>query len=88
MLLPLLLLAAMPATISDEAKVPPYTLPDPLVCADGRKVTDAKTWNEIRRPEVFRLVEENMFGRTPDTSKLQADAVVEVREQSKDAFGG
>ncbi len=33
MLLPLLLLAAMPATISDEAKVPPYTLPDPLVCA-------------------------------------------------------
>jgi hypothetical protein len=88
MLLPLLLLAAMPATISDEAKVPPYTLPDPLVCADGRRVTDAKTWNEVRRPEVFRLVEENIFGRTPDTSKLQADAVVEIREQSKDAFGG
>jgi hypothetical protein len=63
MLLPLLLLAAMPATISEESKVPPYTLPDPLVCADGRKVTDAKTWNEVRRPEVFRLVEENMFGR-------------------------
>ena len=78
MRLPLLLLAAMPATISDEAKVPPYTLPDPLVCAEGRKVTDAKTWNEVRRPEVFRLVEENMFGRTPDTSKLQADAVVEI----------
>ena len=88
MLLPLLLLAAIPPTISDEAKVPPYTLPDPLVCADGRKVTDAKTWNEVRRPEVFRLVEENMFGRTPDTSKLQADAVVEIREQSRDAFGG
>ena len=88
MLLPLLLLAAIPPTISDESKVPPYTLPDPLVCADGRKVTDAKMWNEVRRPEVFRLVEENMFGRTPDTSKLQADAVVEVREQSKEAFGG
>ena len=88
MLLPLLLLAAIPPTISEESKVPPYTLPDPLVCADGRKVTDAKTWSEVRRPEVFRLVEENMFGRTPDTSKLQADAVVEVREQSKDAFGG
>jgi hypothetical protein len=65
MLLPLLLLAAIPPTISEESKVPPYTLPDPLVCADGRKVTDAKTWNEVRRPEVFRLVEENMFGRTP-----------------------
>jgi hypothetical protein len=88
MLLPMLLLAAIPPTISDEAKVPPYTLPDPLVCADGRKVTDAKMWNEVRRPEVFRLVEENMFGRTPDTRKLQADAVVEIREQGKDALGG
>ena len=88
MLLPLLLLAAIPPTISEESKVPPYTLPDPLVCADGRKVTDARMWHEVRRPEVFRLVEENMFGRTPDTKKLQADAVVEIREQSKDAFGG
>lgn len=88
MLLPLLLLAAIPPTISEESKVPPYTLPDPLVCADGRKVTDARTWEEVRRPEVFRLVEENMFGRTPDTRKPQADAVVEVREESKDAFGG
>jgi len=88
MMLTLLLMAVTPPIIVDEAKVPPYTLPDPLVCADGRKVTDAKTWNEVRRPEVFRLVEENMFGRTPDTSKLRAGAVVEVREQSPDAFGG
>ena len=88
MLLPLLLLAAIPPTISEEAKVPPYTLPDPLVCADGRKVTDAKMWNEVRRPEVFRLVEENMYGRTPDTSKAQAAAVTEIREQSKGALGG
>ena len=34
----------------DEAKVPKYTLPDPLVTASGMKVTDAKTWAEQRRP--------------------------------------
>lgn len=88
MLLTLLLLAAAPPIISDEAKVPPYVLPDPLVCADGRKVADAKTWNEVRRPEVLRLVEDNWFGRTPDTAKLRAGAVVEVRERSAEAFGG
>ena len=40
--------ADRPGTNSDESKVPPYTLPDPLVCLDGAKVTDAKTWMEKR----------------------------------------
>lgn len=48
-----------------EAKTGAYTLPDPLVLADGTKVTDAKTWFERRRPEIFRLLEENQFGRAP-----------------------
>lgn len=29
---------------SDESKVPPYTLPDPLTLSNGKKVTDAKIW--------------------------------------------
>ncbi|NQT88592.1 acetylxylan esterase, partial [bacterium] len=37
----------------DENKVPKYTLPDPLVLANGDKVTDAKTWAEKRRPEIL-----------------------------------
>lgn len=35
--------------IEDESKVPAYVLPDPLVLAGGRKVTDARTWSEKRR---------------------------------------
>jgi len=32
--------------IYEEAKVPPYSLPDPLVCQDATPVIDAKTWRE------------------------------------------
>lgn len=49
----------------DEAKVGTYTLPDPLVCADGTRVTSAKIWEEIRRPEVVKLFEEHVYGRAP-----------------------
>src|ERR1035438_2840098 len=49
----------------DEAKVGTYTLPDPLVLANGKPVRDAKTWNETRRPEIVRLFEENEYGRAP-----------------------
>jgi hypothetical protein len=48
----------------DEAKVPSYNLPDPLVLA-GEKVADAATWREKRRPEILRLFETTTYGRTP-----------------------
>ncbi|HNS21836.1 MAG TPA: hypothetical protein PKH24_15130 [Sedimentisphaerales bacterium] len=54
----------------DESKVPQYTLPDPLACADGTKVADAETWRQKRRPEILRLFEEHMFGRTPGKPAL------------------
>jgi len=56
---------APPGANEDESKVPPYILPDPLVLADGRKVTDAHTWIEQRRPELLRLFETHVYGRTP-----------------------
>lgn len=49
----------------DEARVGSYTLPDPLVLSSGKPVSDARTWNEKRRPEIVRLFEENQFGRSP-----------------------
>lgn len=56
---------APPPVNEDESKVPPYTLPDPLVLADGKKVSDAKTWTDKRRPELLRLFETHVYGRTP-----------------------
>jgi hypothetical protein len=49
----------------DEAKVPPYTLPDPLKFADGTPVSDAKAWQTRRRPEILRVYETQIFGRLP-----------------------
>jgi hypothetical protein len=52
--------------IYDEAKVPAYTLPDPLVCADGTRVTSVSVWKNKRRPELLRLFEKEVYGRAPE----------------------
>jgi (4-O-methyl)-D-glucuronate---lignin esterase len=68
------LLAAAPAFAQkanyDESKVPKYTLPDPLVCLDGTKVTDKATWVKKRRPEILRLFEEQVYGRSPKPTEM------------------
>lgn len=50
----------------DEAQVPPYTLPDPLIAADGTPVTDAETWHTVRRPELMELFATHVYGKTPE----------------------
>jgi hypothetical protein len=49
----------------DEAKIPPYTLPDPLVMLNGNKVKDAQTWRKKRRSEILELFETHVYGKTP-----------------------
>ncbi|MHB1318930.1 MAG: acetylxylan esterase, partial [Anaerolineae bacterium] len=78
--------ATYPAgTILDEDQVPEYALPYPLVCADGTPVTDAATWFARRRPEIYRLVEEQVFGRSP---ARPAGMRCEVTSVAADALGG
>src|SRR5262250_2696124 len=49
----------------DESQVGTYTLPDPLVLSNGKRVHDAETWYKKRRPEIVALFENNMQGRSP-----------------------
>jgi hypothetical protein len=69
--------AEFPPVNEDEAKVPAYTLPDPLVMANGEKVTDADTWFNKRRPEIFKLFESEIYGRVPAPQKAKEYVLVE-----------
>lgn len=69
----------------DESKVPPYHLPEVLVAADGTKITTAEQWWTKRRPEVLRLFEEQMYGRTP---REKVNMTARVRSENKAALGG
>ena len=48
----------------DESKVPPYTLPDPLVFADGRPVKTPADWT-ARRREILDIFAHEMYGVEP-----------------------
>lgn len=52
----------------DESKVGTYTLPDPLVLADGEAVKDADTWFAKRRPEILHFYETEIYGRVPENA--------------------
>ena len=88
MLLPLLLLAVMPPVIQDEAKVPPYTVPDVLIANDGRRVETPAMWQEVRRGEVIKLLEQHVYGHTPETKEAQRKMTYEVLETDPKALGG
>ena len=50
----------------DVTKANPYPdLPDPLVLKNGKKVTNAKTWWNERRPEIVEDFEREVIGRVP-----------------------
>ncbi len=86
-LLPAAVAAAEEAPIVinyDEDQVPDYTLPDPLVMEDGTPVEDAETWQSQRRPEVLRLFETYVYGRTPEPQYVR----FEVFDEADDALGG
>jgi GH35 family endo-1,4-beta-xylanase len=70
------------AANSDEAKASPYTtLPDALVLQNGKKVTDAKTWWNKRRPEIVEAFDTAVYGRTPrKTPKVNWEVVTTTEE--------
>ncbi len=72
--------------IYDEELVPEYSLPDPLLCLDGTKVTDVKGWIEKRRPEILELFRTYMYGRPP-LEKLDCFRY-EIFDIEKNALGG
>jgi hypothetical protein len=69
----------------DESKVGDYTLPDPLVLANGKPVRDARTWFKVRRPELLKIYDTEIYGRVPANAPK---ATYKVVETDTNAFGG
>jgi hypothetical protein len=61
------------AANADESKATTYkSLPDPLVCKDGTKVTTAEQWWKKRRPEIVEDFDREIYGRVPkETPKVK-----------------
>jgi len=77
--------AGRPKPNYDEAKVPKYTLPDPLVMANGDKVADAAAWRTRRRPEILELFRTHVYGRSPARPEAMA---FKVYDRDPKALGG
>lgn len=57
----------------DESKIPEFTLPDPLTTESGNPVTDERTWNQSRRPEILNLFQQEVYGRGPEPCQSRLD---------------
>lgn len=57
----------------DESKANPFPdLPDPLTLNNGTKVTTAKMWWDLRRPEIVEMYEKYVYGSVPkDVPKVK-----------------
>ncbi|RAJ93143.1 hypothetical protein LX87_04655 [Larkinella arboricola] len=69
----------------DESKVPPYTLPDVLKTTKSKKVQTKTEWETIRRPEIIKLFEENVYGQMP---KSYDRLTYSIKNKNADAMAG
>ena len=50
----------------DELTANPYPFyPEALVTNSGKKVKNAKMWNKVRRPEIVKMFEDEVYGHIP-----------------------
>ena len=64
----------------DESKIPAYDLPELLVTVEGKRITTAEEWREVRRPQIMSLFSNLIYGRIPESTSLE----VSFREVKKD----
>jgi len=68
-----------------EERVPAYTLPDPLMMADGSQVATPAQWRKKRRPELLELFRSCVYGRAPEPPESRASRSFDV---DRAALGG
>lgn len=79
-----------PGFLFRESGVPDYELPDPLLTADGTRVTTADQWRSQRR-ELLEMFRSEVYGRRPaaaEPGRLRHPWHFEVVESDDGAMGG
>jgi len=71
----------------DEAKVGDFPPRDPLTTADGNKVTTPEQWAKVRRPELLRIFETEMYGRVPEAAR-SIRPTYRIRSEDTNALDG
>ena len=69
----------------DEAKVPVFKLPDPLVFKDGSKVITKKDWVK-RRGEIYHIFEKEVYGVVPEWKGRIKSTLVSLKEDMLDGL--
>jgi hypothetical protein len=49
----------------DESKILPYNLPELMQTQGGEQVSTIEEWEKVRRPEILKLFEDNVYGQVP-----------------------
>lgn len=70
----------------DESKVGDYTVPDPLLGKDGKRVRDAASWKATRRGEILRDFRDLMYGHTPELPIKLRPQVLTTRKDAVDGL--
>jgi pimeloyl-ACP methyl ester carboxylesterase len=69
----------------DESKAGTYTLPELLKTQGGQTVSTVEQWEKVRRPEILKLFEDNVYGQVP---KDYDDIQFKIKNTDKKAMGG
>ncbi|MBE9511237.1 MAG: acetylxylan esterase [Bacteroidetes bacterium] len=59
-------LHAQEIAITEEDKVPFYTLPEILISGEGKKIDNTYEWLQIRRPEILDMFRHQVYGKVPE----------------------
>ena len=70
----------------DESKIPDYVLPDNLVSNGNQPVSNVDQWEEVRRPEILKLFESEMYGKIPEEKVEVEFSVIETKKNVLDGI--
>ena len=63
----------------EESKVPALVLPDIFLSEKGKWIRSQEDWESIRRPEIFRMFESEVYGQIPkDFDSIEFDLAQET----------